>query len=212
LFFWARRVGVGAIAVNAEGYREILGICEGAKEDKAGWSVADGARLGLVGHNGAGKTTPLRVLSRIYRPTAGAAVIDGECVSLINISLGIDPEATGRENIRLCAAIMGMTPTMDAFHADDKHGRADRRDGADLRHPVPRADVRISALHLRRPNLLGDAWQRPWRKQVQLFEPAHLRQRGEIHASAGLKNEMGAEGRGLRHCLPNAAQPRHKVL
>ena len=66
--------------------------------------------MGLVGHNGAGKTTLLRVLSGIYHPTHGQANIVGECVSLINISLGIDPEATGRENIRLRAVMMGMRP------------------------------------------------------------------------------------------------------
>jgi lipopolysaccharide transport system ATP-binding protein len=64
----------------------------------------------LIGHNGSGKTTLLRVLSGIYTPTQGSAIIDGHCVSLINISLGIDPDATGRENIRLRSAIMGMDP------------------------------------------------------------------------------------------------------
>jgi lipopolysaccharide transport system ATP-binding protein len=71
-------------------------------------SLTEGARLGLVGHNGAGKTTLLRVLSGIYHPTQGTSEIEGDCVSLINMSLGIDPEATGRENIRLRAAIMGI--------------------------------------------------------------------------------------------------------
>lgn len=70
----------------------------------------DGDRVGLIGHNGSGKTTLLRVLSGIYTPTRGNSVIDGHCVSLININLGIDPDATGRENIRLRAAMMGMPP------------------------------------------------------------------------------------------------------
>ncbi|MFK0682901.1 ABC transporter ATP-binding protein [Ochrobactrum sp. BD67] len=73
-------------------------------------TLHDGERVGLVGHNGSGKTTLLRVLSGIYTPTQGSAVVDGDCVSLINISLGIDPDATGRENIRLRSAIMGMDP------------------------------------------------------------------------------------------------------
>jgi lipopolysaccharide transport system ATP-binding protein len=71
--------------------------------------ITAGERVGLVGHNGSGKTTLLRVLSGIYTPTQGQAMIQGECVSLINISLGIDPEATGRENIRLRSALLGLT-------------------------------------------------------------------------------------------------------
>ena len=72
--------------------------------------IEAGERVGLIGHNGAGKTTMLRVLSKIYAPTEGEAIINGDCVSLINISLGIDPEATGRENIKLRSAMIGFTP------------------------------------------------------------------------------------------------------
>ncbi len=73
--------------------------------------INPGERVGLLGHNGAGKTTLLRVLSGIYQPTQGTAQINGECVSLINIGLGIDPEATGRENILLRGVMMGMRPS-----------------------------------------------------------------------------------------------------
>lgn len=78
--------------------------------DNISLALHEGERVGLVGHNGSGKTTLLRVLSGIYTPTQGSAVVNGDCVSLINISLGIDPDATGRENIRLRSAIMGMNP------------------------------------------------------------------------------------------------------
>ena len=94
----------GAIDRRVDGHVIVRGL------EDVSFSVNEGDRIGLVGHNGSGKTTLLRVLSGIYRPTSGSAEIHGECVSLINISLGIDPEATGRENIRLRAAMMGMRP------------------------------------------------------------------------------------------------------
>lgn len=78
--------------------------------DDISLTFREGDRIGLVGHNGSGKTTLLRVLSGIYIPTQGEAIINGTCISLINISLGIDPDATGYENIRLRAVMMGMSP------------------------------------------------------------------------------------------------------
>jgi lipopolysaccharide transport system ATP-binding protein len=81
--------------------------------------ITAGERVGLIGHNGAGKTTMLRVLSGIYQPTQGEAVIQGDVVSLIDISLGIDQEATGRENIRLRSAMLGFTPEQTRERMDE---------------------------------------------------------------------------------------------
>ncbi len=72
------------------------------------FQINDGERVGLLGHNGAGKTTLLRVLSGVYHPSSGTAEIRGEIGSLIDISLGIDPEATGRENIFIRGGLLGM--------------------------------------------------------------------------------------------------------
>lgn len=72
------------------------------------FEIKEGERVGLVGHNGAGKSTLLRALSNVYAPTAGRAIIDGEIGSLVDIGLGIDGEATGRENIFIRGALLGL--------------------------------------------------------------------------------------------------------
>lgn len=87
--------------------------------DSVSMHLRDGDRVGLVGHNGSGKTTLLRVLSGIYSPSQGYVTIEGNCVSLININLGIDPDATGRENIKLRSAMMGMHPREIAAKFDE---------------------------------------------------------------------------------------------
>ena len=68
----------------------------------------EGERIGLIGHNGAGKSTLLRVLARVYKPQLGKADIAGNVTSLIDIALGINPEATGRENIFIRGALLGL--------------------------------------------------------------------------------------------------------
>lgn len=72
-------------------------------------SIGNGDRIGLVGHNGAGKTTFLKLLAQIYQPTSGVVEVDGKVISTINISLGMEPEATGLENIIIRGLLFGMT-------------------------------------------------------------------------------------------------------
>lgn len=76
--------------------------------EKLTFTLRDGDRVGLLGHNGAGKSTLLRLLCGVYSPSHGSSRIEGDIGSLIDISLGIDPEATGRENIYLRGALLGM--------------------------------------------------------------------------------------------------------
>lgn len=70
--------------------------------------LKEGDRLGLVGHNGAGKSTLLKVLAGIYQPSAGSVQAKGRIVSTLNISLGMEPEATGFENIMIRGLLLGM--------------------------------------------------------------------------------------------------------
>jgi ABC-2 type transport system ATP-binding protein/lipopolysaccharide transport system ATP-binding protein len=72
-------------------------------------SLEQGGSLGIIGPNGAGKTTLLRVLARITQPTVGVARVRGRMTALLELGTGFHPELTGRENIYLNAAILGMS-------------------------------------------------------------------------------------------------------
>ena len=87
----------------------------GEQSDKVIWALQDvsfdvspGEVVGIVGRNGAGKSTLLKILSRIVRPTAGEADIYGRLGSLLEIGTGFHPDLTGRENVYLNGAIIGM--------------------------------------------------------------------------------------------------------
>jgi ABC-2 type transport system ATP-binding protein/lipopolysaccharide transport system ATP-binding protein len=72
--------------------------------------IEDGDRVALIGANGAGKTTLLRVLAGIYSPTRGESYSAGRISALLDVSLGLNPEATGRENIVLRGIYMNIHP------------------------------------------------------------------------------------------------------
>ena len=69
-----------------------------------------GSRVGLLGHNGSGKTTLLRVLSGVYAPVRGELKVIGSIASLLDVSMGLDPDATGFENIYLRGILDGLNP------------------------------------------------------------------------------------------------------
>lgn len=71
--------------------------------------IVPGDRLGIIGHNGSGKSTLLRLLSGIYEPSSGSIQRSGSISSLVDISLGINPESTGRENIFLRGKLLGLS-------------------------------------------------------------------------------------------------------
>jgi lipopolysaccharide transport system ATP-binding protein len=73
------------------------------------FDIAPGEALGLIGHNGAGKSTLLKILSRITEPSEGQAILHGRVASLLEVGTGFHPELTGRENIFVNGAILGMS-------------------------------------------------------------------------------------------------------
>ena len=82
------------------------------------FTVEQGDRLGLIGSNGAGKSTLLKILSQITTPTTGTLKIRGRMASLLEVGTGFHPELTGRENIYLNGAILGMKKVEIAKHFD----------------------------------------------------------------------------------------------
>ena len=82
------------------------------------FDVENGERFGIIGPNGAGKTTLLKVLAGIYKPTQGRVSISGRAMALINATVGLNTDATGRENIILRGMYMDIHPRAMRRHID----------------------------------------------------------------------------------------------
>lgn len=107
----ARSLKQSLLAIGSAGK-----ICQDARQrvivqaiKELSLTLKRGDRLGLVGPNGSGKTTLLRIMAGIYQPTAGLVKRQGKVAPLFDLTLGMDPESTGYENIRIRGIFLGLT-------------------------------------------------------------------------------------------------------
>lgn len=183
-------------------------LARGRSSDPEFWALRDvtfdvphGASVGIVGRNGAGKSTLLKILSQITEPTTGRALITGRVASLLEVGTGFHGELTGRENIFLSGAILGMRRAELLSRFDDIVDFADI--GAFLDTPVKRYSsgmkVRLGfavAAFLEPEILIVD--------EVLAVGDAEFQKR-----SLGKMSELGAGGRTVlfvSHNLPAVAQ------
>lgn len=94
----------GQIRPRSDSGRAIVRAIDGLTLD-----LQHGARMALIGHNGAGKSTILRVIAGIYEPTSGEVTVDGAVASMFDLAFGFDADATGWENIILRGMLLGYS-------------------------------------------------------------------------------------------------------
>jgi homopolymeric O-antigen transport system ATP-binding protein len=99
-----RNLNVGGLIGAGEAGRIVVKALDGVS-----FEIVEGDRIGLLGHNGSGKTTLLRTLAGIYEPVGGTIQTSGRVFPLFDLQLGMDPDATGVENIWMRGKMLGLT-------------------------------------------------------------------------------------------------------
>ncbi len=99
----------GRVGVGGNVRHDQPGVVTVRALEDVSFTLSDGDRVGLVGHNGAGKTSLLRVVAGIYEPTVGDVLTDGRIMSLFNMMEGIATDATGLEMIRVRGSLLGLS-------------------------------------------------------------------------------------------------------
>jgi ABC-2 type transport system ATP-binding protein/lipopolysaccharide transport system ATP-binding protein len=104
--FTSRNLNVGGAIDRGQAGRVVIKAIDGMS-----FEIHEGDRIGLLGHNGSGKTTLLRTLAGIYEPVIGKIITQGRVVPLFDLQLGMDPDATGIENIWLRGKMLDLSTT-----------------------------------------------------------------------------------------------------
>ena len=113
------RSGIVQAATGGRLFRDSKGGVQVQALHSVNLQLVSGEKLGILGHNGSGKSTLLRVFTRVLTPTTGSALISGTVGSLVDVSLGMNPEETGRNNVYLRGALLGLSKTtMDKYFDD----------------------------------------------------------------------------------------------
>jgi lipopolysaccharide transport system ATP-binding protein len=107
------------VAVGGRVDRKLTGTTEVTALSGLNLELKAGDRLGLIGHNGSGKTTLLRALSGAYEPDEGEIEVHGRIAALLDLNLGVDPSASGYDNIRMRGRIAGLTARQIAEKMDE---------------------------------------------------------------------------------------------
>lgn len=118
--WWAKQRG------KPDPYLKIGEVDHGNRDGETVWALQDinfsverGEAVGIIGRNGAGKSTLLKILSRVTAPTTGSVKVKGRIASLLEVGTGFHPELTGRENIYMNGAILGMSRQEIAHRFDE---------------------------------------------------------------------------------------------